>query len=357
LRSILITGGAGFIGAAAAARFAIEGYSVLLFDDFSRPGSRSRANKLSSGSVEVAEGDIRDRQLVSKLIGSFRPSVVLHEAAQVAVTTSYANPRYDFEVNAGGTLNLLESVRTNYPQATIIVASTNKVYGELSQMSLEVSQGRYRFLNSVEGVKETQPIDFRTPYGCSKGAADLLAIEWSRSFDVQTIICRQSCIYGEGQFGVEDQGWIAWFTAAALLDLPLTVYGDGRQVRDVLHVDDLVDFYFRLVTSQETWQGEVFNIGGGPKHAVSVLEVIEKLGKLRGRGISFGFGPRRPGDQTCYVSDISKANSAVGWRPSVGVDSGIERLWSWMSQNRELVQSVIDSVGGDLEHSAAGGLR
>ena len=336
---VLVTGGAGFIGAVAAARFESEGYQVAVVDDFSRPGSRERA-ALLPGPIDVTELDIRDAARTDAFLESFRPDVVLHEAAQVAVTTSYDDPRRDFDINATGTINVLEATRAVTPEAVFIVASTNKVYGELDGLDVELVDGRYVFTDVV-GVSEQQKLDLRTPYGCSKGASDLYTLEWGRSYRMRTVACRQSCIYGEGQFGVEDQGWIAWFTAAAILGLPISIYGDGHQVRDALHVEDLAGLYLALVERADQWHGEVFNVGGGPQCSVSVNEVIDKLRGMTGLDLEPGHGEWRPGDQRCYISDISKAERVLGWAPKIGFDEGLERLYRWMKDEEETLRNVL----------------
>jgi CDP-paratose 2-epimerase len=262
-------------------------------------------------------------------------AVVLHLAAQVAVTTSVLEPRHDFEVNALGTFNLLESVRRLAPDAVLLYASTNKVYGGLESEGVEEHGRRYRF-RRVAGIPETQPLDFHSPYGCSKGAADQYVRDYARIYQLRTVCFRQSCIYGYRQFGVEDQGWVAWFTIAAVTGQPVTIYGDGKQVRDLLFVDDLVDAYDAAVARAEAVRGGVFNLGGGPEHTLSLLELVDMLEHLTGRPLHPRFADWRPGDQPVFVADISRARSALGWQPQVDVRTGLQRLYSWVEENRTL---------------------
>jgi CDP-paratose 2-epimerase len=266
--------------------------------------------------------------------------VVLHLAAQVAVTTSVTDPRTDFEINALGTFNVCEAVRQAAPDALLLNASTNKVYGHMPEVEV-VQRGRcYAYADLPHGVPESQPLDFHSPYGCSKGTADQYVRDYARIYGLRTVNFRQSCIYGMRQFGVEDQGWVAWFTIAATLGRPITIYGDGRQVRDILYVEDLVDCYRRAVDNVERAQGECYNVGGGPRNVLSLLELIGYLEELLGREIPVSYADWRPGDQRVFVADVRKAQRDLGWCPATSKYDGIRRLAEWVGANRGLFQDA-----------------
>lgn len=335
-REMLIIGGAGFIGVNAAQSFAAQGWRVSMFDNLSRQGAQSNLDWLRQRhNVGFVKGDIRDREALEKIFAERAYDAVLHLAAQVAVTTSVVNPREDFEINAMGTLNVLEAARQYSPQASLLFASTNKVYGKLEELQVVERDGRYAYADAA-GVAETQPLDFHSPYGCSKGAADQYIVDYARIYGMNTTSFRQSCIYGPRQFGVEDQGWLAWFAIAALLDKKLTIYGDGKQVRDVLHVEDLVRAYGLAIEQKQNARGQAFNIGGGPGETLSLLELIALLEKRLGKKIAPGFGDWRAGDQKVYVSDISRLDRTLGWKPQIGVEQGVGRLIDWVKDNRAL---------------------
>jgi CDP-paratose 2-epimerase len=245
-------------------------------------------------------------------------------------------PRHDFEVNALGTFNLLEAARRHAPSAAFLYASTNKVYGGLEHVGVEQRNGRYTFRDSPGGISEDEPLDFHSPYGCSKGAADQYVRDYARIYGLRTVVFRQSCIYGWRQFGVEDQGWVAWFTIAAVTGKPVTIYGDGRQVRDLLFVEDLCEAYDAAVERIERASGQVFNLGGGPDNTLSLLELVEHLDRLTGRPLRPSFAAWRPGDQPVFVADVSRASEALGWRPRTGVTEGVEKLAAWVQENRAL---------------------
>jgi CDP-paratose 2-epimerase len=334
----LVTGGAGFIGCNAVQRWLGQGHSVVALDDLSRRGADKNLAWLREqpGRLVFEKVDIRDAAALDAAMARHSDAeVVLHLAAQVAVTTSVTDPRHDFEVNALGTFNLLESVRHYAPEAVLLYASTNKVYGGLEEEGVEEHQGRYRFRRAT-GIPETQPLDFHSPYGCSKGAADQYVRDYARIYGLRTVCFRQSCIYGYRQFGVEDQGWVAWFTIAAVTGKPVTIYGDGKQVRDLLFVDDLCDAYDAAVARRDAVRGAVFNLGGGPEHTLSLLELVAMLEHLTGRSLAPRFADWRPGDQPVFVADIARASAALGWRPKVDVPSGVERLYGWVKENRAL---------------------
>ena len=334
----LVTGGAGFIGCNAARRWMERGHDVIVLDDLSRRGADSNLEWLRGrGRFSFERVDIRDAAALDAALARHPDTqVILHLAAQVAVTTSVTEPRHDFEVNALGTFNLLESARRHAPSAAFLYASTNKVYGGLEHVGVEQRNGRYAFRDSPGGISENEPLDFHSPYGCSKGAADQYVRDYARIYGLRTVVFRQSCIYGWRQFGVEDQGWVAWFTIAAVTGKPVTIYGDGRQVRDLLFVDDLCEAYDAAVERIERASGQVFNLGGGPDNTLSLLELVEHLDRLTGRPLRPSFAAWRPGDQPVFIADVSRASEALGWRPRTGVTEGVEKLAAWVQENRAL---------------------
>ena len=339
----LVTGGAGFIGCNVVKRLLADSHEVVVLDDLSRRGARENLVWLQSlGKLAFVRQDIRDAAGVRQAIARHRDvQVVLHLAGQVAVTTSVTDPRTDFEINAGGTFNLLEAVRGAAPEAIFLYASTNKVYGNMEHESVELRDGRYAYKDLKQGVGETAPLDFHSPYGCSKGAADQYVRDYARIYGLRTVVFRQSCIYGERQFGIEDQGWVAWFTIAALLGRRFTIFGDGRQVRDVLFVDDLTACYVQAVEHIARTAGQVYNVGGGPNNQLSLLELVELLGARVGRTLDPPFADWRPGDQRVFVCDVSKAQKDFGWAPKISASAGVERLAGWVEKEKAMLQAVL----------------
>ncbi len=335
----LITGGAGFIGTNLASKLIGQGHDVTIFDNFSRKGSRSNAEWLSKlgGNVRVAEGDVSRQSSIKQLIEVIsNVDSIFHLAGQVAVTTSVQNPRMDFQANALGTFNILESMRRQNSQAILMYASTNKVYGNLENQQIVEKNNRYEFENGI-GISEQTPVDYYSPYGCSKGVGDAYVHDYARVYGLRTIVFRQSCIYGPRQFGIEDQGWLAWFMIASITKRPITIYGTGKQVRDVLYVDDLIDAYLAAIKNIETTKGQIYNIGGGMQNSLSIwYEFIPHLKKLLGKDIAVDFKPERTGDQKVYISDISKASRDFGWKPKVRVESGLEKLHTWITSHKHL---------------------
>jgi CDP-paratose 2-epimerase len=262
--------------------------------------------------------------------------LILHLAAQVAVTTSVDNPYEDFEINALGTLNLLEATRRYCPDATFIYSSTNKVYGEMEDLNIIKKNGRYMYEDLSEGVDESRNLDFHSPYGCSKGAADQYCRDYFRIYRLQTIVLRQSCIYGYRQFGIEDQGWVAWFCIASALEKPITIYGDGKQIRDVLFIDDLIKAFELAYINREKAAGQIFNIGGGPKNTMSLHELIDSLEKQKGEKISVNYDNWRPGDQRVFVGNITKAKKELSWEPTIDPAEGVKKLYKWVAENKNL---------------------
>ena len=333
-----VTGGAGFIGTNFCDRLISEGHSAVILDDLSRPGAdrnlRWLTDKHRKGVTFVRADIASDQDRLRELAES--TDVIFHLAGQVAVTTSAQNPGHDFSVNAGGTFNLLEAIRLSDRKPGLVYASTNKVYGGLEAMEISETEDRYVFVDAPKGVSEAQQLDFHSPYGCSKGAADQYVRDYARSFGLSTVVLRQSCIYGPRQFGIEDQGWVAWFVIAAVTGRPITLYGTGKQVRDVLFIDDLTDLFLKVADNIEQHAGEAFNIGGGPDQTMSLIEFLEMLEDLLGRKISYGFGAARVGDQPVYVSDIRKAGMRTDWTPTTGVREGVEKLVAWVQANEGL---------------------
>jgi CDP-paratose 2-epimerase len=334
---VLITGGAGFIGANAARRFVEAGWQVTLWDNLSRCGGQRNLEWLRTvGTFEFTEIDLRFADQVLQSIGSNRFDLILHCAGQVAVTSSVTDPREDFECNILGTFNLLEAVRKSCPGALFIFASTNKVYGGMEEAVIVERNGRYEYADLPNGVAETQPLDFHSPYGCSKGAADQYVHDYARIYGLATTCFRQSCIYGYRQFGVEDQGWVAWFMIAHALRRPITIFGDGKQTRDILFIDDLIDAYFAAWDAREKVSGKIFNIGGGPRNQFSLLQLLDLLGEESGRPVEFTYAPPRPGDQRVFVADIHKAAREFGWQPKHECEVGIRKLNRWINENLDL---------------------
>ncbi|HWM79810.1 MAG TPA: SDR family NAD(P)-dependent oxidoreductase [Methylomirabilota bacterium] len=335
---VLVTGGAGFIGSNVSDGFLRAGARVTVFDNFSRPGAQANARWLAASHgrrVRIVRGDIRwPRRRLSELVSE--ADLVIHNAGQVAVTTSVTNPRDDFAVNAGGTLEVLEAIRTSRRRPALVFSSTNKVYGGLEGVRTRRAGTRHVFKGWPRGIPESFPLDFHSPYGCSKGAGDQYVRDYSRIYGLRTVVFRKSCIYGPRQFGMEDQGWVAWFTLAAVYGRPITIFGDGRQVRDVLYVDDLVRAYRAAYRRIDAAAGEIFNIGGGPASTMSLLELLDMLGELLGRRVPVGYDDWRPGDQKVYVSDIRKAARVLGWRPRTSPEAGVRRLYEWIRTNPRL---------------------
>lgn len=338
-KTYFVTGGAGFIGSNFVADLLKKNHTVRIYDNLSRAGAQHNIDwlreRFGADAFELIVGDIRDSAALEKAIG--KPDVVAHFAAQVAVTTSVVNPREDFEINALGTFNLLEAVRKTERQPVVLYTSTNKVYGGMEDVRVEEGDLRYRYLDFPNGIPESQPLDFHSPYGCSKGTGDQYMRDYARIYDIPTIVFRQSAIYGTRQFGIEDQGWVSWFVIAVLMGKPITIYGDGKQVRDLLFIDDLVRAFHAAIDHPEKSAGQIFNIGGGAANVISVWkEFGPMLSELAGREINVAFGDWRPGDQVIYVSDISKATATLGWKPEIGVREGVNRLWNWAAANTHL---------------------
>jgi CDP-paratose 2-epimerase len=341
--TFIITGVAGFIGSNLAEHLLRAGHRVAGIDNLGRKGSAENLSRLGNvGHLDFLCCDVRDDVSLNDFFSLHRGAeAVFHLAGQVAVTTSVANPRDDFGSNALGTFNVLEAVRQNKMNPVVIYSSTNKVYGGMDDLEVVDRNGRYMYADLPFGVSESRPLDFHSPYGCSKGAGDQYVIDYARIYGLRTVCFRQSCIYGINQYGIEDQGWVAWFTIAALMGKEITVYGDGKQVRDVLFIDDLICAFLRAVERSDRAAGKVFNIGGGPANTLSLLELLALLESRLGKKIAVRFEDWRPGDQKVFVADVRKIQAELDWRPQVTVERGIEVLSLWVSNNMESLNRVL----------------
>lgn len=336
----LVTGGAGFIGTNLADRLLRDGQQVRVVDNLARPGVQRNLiwlRERHGDRLEVMIGDLCEPRIAAAAVRGV--DSVFHLAAQVAVTTSLDDPRLDFDVNLIGTINLLEAARAQAEPPAFLFTSTNKVYGGLEDVELHDTGSRYEPIASAirrAGVSEQRPLDFCTPYGCSKGAADQYVLDYAKSFGLRAAVFRMSCIYGPHQCGNEDQGWVAHFAISAIDGEPITLYGDGRQVRDILFVEDLVEAFLLARENIDSLSGRAYNMGGGPENAVSLLEVIERIGELHGAAPEVGFGSWRQGDQRYYVSDTRRFQQDTGWRPRVSAEAGIERLYGWLREEADV---------------------
>jgi len=333
----LITGGCGFVGSNIASRLIEEGIEPLLFDNLSREGSALNLKWLHSlGTLEFQKGDIRDDAVVKDLIKRHQPKVVFHLAGQVAMTTSLEHPRKDFDINVGGTMNLLGAIAKHSPETIVLYSSSNKVYGSLAQVKLAEKSFRYDAVDFSDGIDELQQLDFRTPYGCSKGSADQYMLEYARTYGLRTVVFRHSTIYGGRQYSTYDQGWIGWFCRQALevkknhQRAAFTISGNGKQVRDLLYVDDVVDCYLSAVGNIEQAKGNAFNIGGGTKNSSSLLELFKFLQEVLGVTLHYRELPWRHEDQLFFVANNSKAQNSFGWSPKTNKSDGIMQMLTWV---------------------------
>lgn len=343
-KKILITGGAGFIGTNCADYLLTKGHSVTVLDNLSRRGSEANLAWLQGKwgkKVKFVKCDILDdRHHLAPLMEE--NDAVIHLAAQVAVTTSVANPEHDFRINALGTLHVLEAIRASKRQPTMIYSSTNKVYGNIDHIEVKLTDVGYRYPSLLLGVAEHTGLDFHSPYGCSKGTADQYVRDYARIYGLKTVVFRQSCIYGPHQFGIEDQGWVAWFTIAAMINKPITIYGDGHQVRDVLHVDDLSRLYESAIKNINKVSGKVYNIGGGPGRASSVLQALSLLEVVMNKKIPLTFGDWRHGDQKVYISDIRRIKQDLGWEPKIDFPKGLASLVAWANESEKTIRKFFN---------------
>ncbi|MFW5774856.1 MAG: GDP-mannose 4,6-dehydratase [Chitinivibrionales bacterium] len=344
-KTTLITGGAGFIGTNVAKRLLEQGEHVIIFDNLARVGVEKNINYLRhhyGNAVEVQLADIRNRYALYEAVN--RVQKVFHFAAQVAVTTSLDNPREDFEINMGGTLNLLEAIRRMNTPPSLLFTSTNKVYGQMSDIGLQKNSTRYepsdRFIRD-HGIGEERSLDFHSPYGCSKGGADQYVVDYARTYGLPTVVFRMSCIYGEHQMGTEDQGWVAHFLIQALKGNPITIYGDGMQVRDVLYVGDLVNAMLLAQNNAPQLAGRAFSIGGGAENTLSLIELISLIQEVSGAAPEVRFADWRIGDQKYYVANTSSFNRETRWKPIINVREGVRRLYHWLQEEYKLHPSGV----------------
>jgi CDP-paratose 2-epimerase len=336
---VLVTGGAGFIGSNLSYKLLEDGYEVLIFDNLSRSGAARNVQWLKTSqnhhNLHIVQADLSDFEALKRAAEGARR--IYHLAGQVAVTTSVTDPRQDFLDNALGTFNALESARLVGDDPIFLYASTNKVYGGMEGVAIVEEQNRYAYADFPQGISETTNLDFHSPYGCSKGAGDQYTRDYYRIYGLRTVVLRQSCIYGYRQFGIEDQGWVAWFMIAALKGRPITIYGDGKQVRDVLFIDDLLDAYEAAAQQIDTSAGQIYNVGGGPDNTMAIwTEFGSMLEEMLGRPVPVHTAGWRPGDQKVYISNVDKIKRELGWAPEVGVREGLQRLFDWMAENQSL---------------------
>jgi CDP-paratose 2-epimerase len=342
-RRWLVTGGAGFIGANTVRTLSERGERAIVLDNLSRATAGLNVEWLSRETdFELVQADVRDAAAVDRAFVEHGPvDVVLHLAGQVAVTTSITDPRTDLETNVIGSFNVLDATRRIAPEAVFINASTNKVYGQLSHHRIEERATRYADLDAPQGISEAEPLDPHSPYGCSKGAADTYTLDYARIYGLRTTSLRQSCIYGPRQFGIEDQGWVAWFAMAVRLGKPLTIFGSGKQVRDLLHIDDLVDLYLRVADDPDRCDGRPYNVGGGPKNALSLIELLARLKEWKGSLHELGHADARNGDQLVFIADTARAGTDFGWSPRVALDEGLADLFAFVDANADRAESLL----------------
>lgn len=340
-KTILITGGAGFIGTNATDFYLKKGYKVIVFDNLSRVGAKQNLSWLKErkGKFVFIKGDIRNYKKLLETFKKYKPDLALHLAAQVTMVTSVTNPREDFEINALGTFNVLEAIRNTNKKARVLYSSTNKVMGELLYLPIVERKKRYEY-RDVKGVNEHFPLDFHGPYGCSKGCGDQYFLDYARIYGLNTVVFRQSGIYGPHQFGIEEQGWLAWFCNALLFDKPVTIFGNGKQVRDVLFIDDLLRAYDSALKNIKKTRGKAYTVGGGPKFSLSIWELFEILENLSGKKFNYKSSSWRPGDQRIYISDLSSAKKDFAWQPKISPKEGVKRLYNWISQNKTLIKEA-----------------
>lgn len=339
---ILITGGLGFIGSHLAERALDRGDEATLLDNLSRPGTTLNLAHLTrrfGPRVKLVRADVRcDREAIDKAVSA--ADAVYHLAGQVAVTTSIADPRADFEANALGTFNVLESIRRSANRPLLVFSSTNKVYGALEHLAVVEQATRYAFRDRPRGASENEPLDFHSPYGCSKGIADQYVRDYARIYGLRTVVFRQSCIYGERQYGFEDQGWVSHFVISSLFGRKLTIYGDGKQVRDLLHVDDLAAAFEAVTSRIDSLSGRIYNVGGGAENSLSLLELLSWIEKRTKKPVERAHAAWRQGDQPIFVCDTARAKADFGFEPKVGVAAGLDRLATWTERHLDALREI-----------------
>lgn len=334
-KRICVIGGAGFIGSHLARKYFSEKNDVIIIDDLSRKLTKYNL-KFIDKKIKFIKLDISKKKNFNILKKIFKNiDIIFHCAAQVAVTTSLVDPLRDFEINMIGSMNVLEAVRNSNPKAIIFFSSTNKVYGDLENIQLKEYVKNYEF-TKIRGINENYPLDFHTPYGCSKGAADQYFLDYARYYGIRTVVFRKSCVYGTHQYGVEDQGWLSWFAIAGMIGKKITVYGNGKQVRDVLYIDDLINAYQLAENKIHLTAGHVFNIGGGYDNRISVINAIDKISRQTNRQVKIRYEKVREGDQKIYISDNTKAEKYFGWKPKVNIDTGFLNMVNWIRKNKSI---------------------
>jgi len=336
----LITGGCGFLGSNIASEILRRGEELIVFDSLYRYGSYQNKEWLETqGEFTFIHGDIRNTNDVERTIKEHKPDVIYHLAGQVAMTTSISDPRMDFEVNVGGSFNLLNAVRLYSPESTIIYSSTNKVYGDLEQYSYEETSTRYNCIEKPNGFDESVNLDFHSPYGTSKGSADQYMLDFARIYGLKTVVFRHSSMFGGRQFATYDQGWIGWFTQQAInikngtQKEPFTISGNGKQVRDIAYASDMIDLYLKASTKIDSIKGQAFNVGGGMSNSSSLLELFSFLESELNIKMNYTQLPVRESDQRVFVSDLTKAKELIGWEPKISKEEGIRKMIEWVSQS------------------------
>lgn len=339
---LLITGGCGFLGSNLAADALARGDELTVFDSLYRDGSRENLVWLQAqGNFKFEHGDIRNQNDITRVIQTFQPDAIFHLAGQVAMTTSIANPRMDFEVNVLGTVNLLEAVRRHCPSAAVIYSSTNKVYGDLEQYSYIETDTRYQCVEKPNGFDEQTQLEFHSPYGCSKGAADQYMLDYARIFGLKTVVFRHSSMYGGRQFATYDQGWVGWFCQKAveaslnIVSDEFTISGNGKQVRDVLHAEDMKSLYLGSLNNMEKIKGQAFNIGGGVHNSLSLLELFSILEEMVGKKMKYKKQNSRESDQKVFISDITKISKLSHWTPKISSGQGVKLMYEWVLQSKD----------------------
>lgn len=336
---ILITGGLGFIGINTALTLGIE-HEIFIIDNLSRKGNIENYTNLKNKINFIFwNKDIRNYFDLEDIFKNNKFDAVIHLAGQVAVTTSFKNPREDFEINCLGTFNILECIRKHSINSILLYSSTNKVYGDFKS-KIKENDTRYSYADNTIGINENQGLDFHSPYGCSKGSADQYVRDYHRMYGLKTVVLRQSCIYGPNQFGIEDQGWVSWFSIASLFDKNVTIYGNGKQVRDILHVNDLIQLYISIINNINICNGKIYNVGGGPTNTLSLLELIDNLKIKLNKPIQYNISDWRPGDQKIYISDISKIKNDIDWNPKINVNEGLTLMLDWIVGNKQIFKNL-----------------
>ena len=340
-KKILITGGAGFIGSNTAFYFSKKGWKIYLIDNLSRKGSKNNLLNLKKKiGLRFYKADVSNFEKISQILKSIKPNLLIHCAGQVTVTKSVINPRNDFNSNALGSFNILESIRLFSNKTKFINISTNKVYGDVSNKKVSEINKRYQFLGKLKNINESYPLDLYSPYGCSKGIADQYTRDYSRIYNLDTIVLRLSCIYGTMQYGIEDHGWIVWLTIKSYFGKKIKIFGNGKQVRDVLFIDDLVNLFYKLSKSKKNTD-KIYNIGGGNRNSISLLELIDILNKKMNKKNKFKKFKWRPGDQKIYISDISKIKKEYNWYPKISLSEGLDKIIEWINKNEIIIKKTL----------------